>query len=134
MLLIEDAVPAEFDVVEHRTENVLAFCCNVAMPYVGPKRVDWPLSGTFHLNTIGNLKQLVSEVMACTALHHKYTVPQLLTVLLECKRPLSTTMLRKLFLKVHGHLLSRYSIQIHPRQNPNHDTHTKQEPTAAHQG
>ena len=68
-----------------------------------------------HLDTIGNVKQLVSEIMNCTALHKKYTVPQLLTVLLACKHPLKSTLFRKLFLKVHGHLLSRYSIYIPDR-------------------
>ena len=115
MLPMEDASPAELDSVENKVERLLAPCCNAVTPYAGPQRVDWLLSGTFHLDTIGSLKQLVSEIMNCTALHKKYTVPQFHTVLLECKRPLKSTLFRKLFLKAQGHLLSRYSIYIPDR-------------------
>ena len=41
-----------------------------------------------HIWQSGNLKQLAAEILTCKQLHLKLLVPQLLTVLLECRRPL----------------------------------------------
>ena len=112
---MEDAAPNKLDAVEYKLERILSPCCNAVEPYAGPQRVDWLLAGSFNLETVGNLKQLAAEICTCNRLQDKYTVPQLLTVLLECKRPLHPNAFRTLFAKVQGHLLHRYNIFIPER-------------------
>ena len=112
---MEDAPPHKLDSVEHRIEKMLSPCCNAVPPYAGTQRVDWLLAGAFNIETVGNLKQLASEILTCKRLHQKYSVPQLLTILLECKRPMKPVMFRALFLKIHKHLLNKYNIYLPER-------------------
>ena len=74
--------------------------------------MDWLLAGSLNIETIGNLKQKAAEIISCKALHEKYTVPQLLTILLECRRPLHPKAFRLLFVRVQAHVLSTYDIYI----------------------
>ena len=112
---IEDVPPHKLDSVEHRIENMLPPCCNAVTPYAGTPRMDWLLAGAFNIEIVGNLKQLASEILTCKRLHHKYSVPQLLTILLKCKHPLKPAMFHALFLKIHKHLLDKHDIYLSER-------------------
>ena len=116
MLPMEDVLPHKLDSVEHKLEKVLAPCCNAVAPFAGTQRVDWLLAGAFNIET-GTLRQLASEILTCKKLHHRFSVPQLLTVLLEWKPPLKAKLFRALVHKIQQHLLKKYDVYI-PERTP----------------
>ena len=112
---MEDAPPGKLDSAEYKLERLLSPCCNAIQSYAGTQRVDWLLAGAFNLETVGCLRQLAAEIMTCKNLKSKYSVPQLLTILLECRRPMRPQPFRALSLKVQLHLMATYGIYIPDR-------------------
>ena len=87
MRLLRETPPTLLNMMEHKWEQMLGPCSNAVTPYKGPQRVDWLLEGEFNLSASRSIRQLVSEVLNCKDLKSRVSVPHLLTIMHECRRP-----------------------------------------------
>ena len=119
MRLLQETPPNLLNMTEHRWEQLLGPCSNAVTPYEGPQRVDWLLEGEFNLSASGSIRQLVSEVLNCRDLKSRFSVPHLLTIMQECRRPLPAKAFNALYRKINGHFKSCYGLDV-PQRIPVH--------------